>query len=361
MGDGMKQKQRNITLDIIRLVALFCVVGVHFFYNSGFYNLNVSGIKMLIMIFAQSFFLICVPLFIILTGYLQNKKELKDGYYKGLKKILIIYFVFSLFFSVFVKFYLGKPMNLKIFIFNLLRFKGSKYGWYIEMYIGLFLLIPFLNLIFNNLNQKNTKKLIGTMLILVGIPCVLNIFNFDSFSWWKQPSISNEYSKIFPAYWTGLYPLMYYFIGAYLSKYEVKISTKKNILYLLLSIILFGLFNYYRSYGAKYIFSTWNDYSSLFVFIIAVLTFNLLLKIKINNPSKKTEYLFKLTTDSVLGAYLISAMFDLYVYKKLARLVPHIRDRFVYAPVTVLIVFVASLLLSIFVELIYRLITKKTI
>ena len=87
----------------------------------------------------------------------------------------------------------------------------------------------------------------------------------------------------------------------------------------------------------------------------------MLLKIKINNPSKKTEYLFKLTTDSVLGAYLISAMFDLYVYKKLARLVPHIRDRFVYAPVTVLIVFVASLLLSIFVELIYRLITKKTI
>ena len=355
------EKKRNITLDIIRAFALFCVVGVHFFLNSNFYNIKVSGIKMLVMIIFQSFFLVCVPLFLILTGYLQNRKELTKDYYKGIKKIIITYLIFSLIFSVFVKLYLHRNINLKVFILNLLRFKGTDYGWYIEMYIGLFLLIPFLNLVFNNIDQDKAKKLLITMVVLVGIPSVLNIFNFGSLSWWKQPSSSAKYAKIFPGYWMSIYPIMYYYLGAYLSRYKVKLSTKKNIILLIISTILFGLFNYYRSYGANYVFSSWNNYSSLFIFIIAFLTFNLMLKIDIKNPSKKLQYICKLSTDSVLGAYLISAMFDIFVYRRLAYIAVHTRDRFVYAPITILIVFTASLLFSMCVELVYRLIKTKKI
>lgn len=354
-------KERNITLDIIRLFALFSVVSVHFFMNSKFYDLKVSGLSMLIMIIFQSFFLICVPLFLILTGYLQNKKKLEKSYYKGIKKILIIYLITSIIFSIFTKALLSRPMSLKIFIFNLLSFKGSDYAWYIEMYIGLFLLIPFLNIIFNKLNEKESKYLLLTMIVLVALPAVLNIYKFDDITWWTKPCISNKYTKLVPNFWTGIYPIMYYYLGAYLSKYKVNLSTKKNIIYLVISTILFGLFNFWRSNGHKYIFSSWNRYQSLFILIIAFLTFNLLLKIKIKKPSNKTLFIFKLTTDSVLGAYLLSNMFDLCVYKVLNEHVVNIFNRWMYAPITVIIVFILSLGVSICIELIYRLIKNKKI
>lgn len=88
-----KINTRNITLDIIRLVALLFVISVHFFMNSKFYTVKVSGINMLIMIIFQSLFLVCVPLFLILTGYLQKKLEKK--YYKGI--INNVYYIFIIY------------------------------------------------------------------------------------------------------------------------------------------------------------------------------------------------------------------------------------------------------------------------
>ena len=92
----MEKVKRDLRLDIIRLFALFCVVGVHYFLNSNFYVTPVAGIKMYVMAIFRSFFIICVPLFIMLTGYLMNKKELSKKYYKGIIKILVgLYILFS--------------------------------------------------------------------------------------------------------------------------------------------------------------------------------------------------------------------------------------------------------------------------
>lgn len=226
------------------------------------------------------------------------------------------------------------------------------------MYIGLFLLIPFLNIIFNNIDKKQFKTLIIVLMILTILPSILNIYNFDSLSWWLKPSTGNKYYKLVPNWWSAMYPITYYYIGAYLSKYKPKISISKNIFLIVISTLLYALFNYYRSYGTKYVTGLWIDYSSIFVLIISVLFFNLLLNIKINNTSKK-DYFFKLISDSVLGAYLISCMFDLIVYKKLAKLVVNAKDRIFYVPITVIVVFILSLSLSILVELIYRFFNKK--
>lgn len=42
-------KQRNINLDLIRCLAVFFVISVHFCLNSGFYDLPCSGLRMLFM------------------------------------------------------------------------------------------------------------------------------------------------------------------------------------------------------------------------------------------------------------------------------------------------------------------------
>lgn len=350
------KKQRDIRLDIIRIFSLFTVVGVHFFLNSGFYDQIVSGKKMFVMCTIRSFFIICVPMFITLTGYLMNKKQLSKKYYKGIVKTLIIYLICSVIYSAFRKFYLNDNITIKTFIKSILDFHGTAYSWYIEMYIGLFLLIPFLNLIFNNLkSQKQANILLLTLIILIGVPSILNIFNFSSFEWWKTPSISNKYVKLFPEWWSAIYPIFYYFLGAYLSKYKINLNKKWNILLLVMLLILDGLFNFYRSYGSHYVKGTWNNYSSAIIMCSTFLVFNLLLNIKVSNNNTTQNRFLKTISDACLGGYLISCIFDEIYYNYLNTWIPTIKDRFIYAPIIVIAVFISSILLSIIINLLYKL------
>ena len=71
--------KRNLNADLIRCVAVFSVISVHFLLNGGFYKQEVCGIPMLMMCMYRSFFMTCVPLFLILTGYLMGQKKLSKG------------------------------------------------------------------------------------------------------------------------------------------------------------------------------------------------------------------------------------------------------------------------------------------
>ena len=85
------KKDRNINLDIIRCVAVLTVICVHFFLHNGYYNIPVLGKKMYIATIMRTAFMVCVPLFLLLTGYLMNKKTLSkkyDGMARGCRCIL---------------------------------------------------------------------------------------------------------------------------------------------------------------------------------------------------------------------------------------------------------------------------------
>lgn len=54
-------QKRNTSLDLLRIIALFCVISVHFFLNNGFYDQTVVGKRMFIMTVMRSTFMVCVP------------------------------------------------------------------------------------------------------------------------------------------------------------------------------------------------------------------------------------------------------------------------------------------------------------
>ena len=93
--------------------------------------------------------MICVPLFLITTGYLMKNKELNKKYYFGISRVLIIYLLNALMYIGYNILYLKEPVSIKFIASSILNF-STGYSWYIEMYIGLFLMIPFINLIYNN-------------------------------------------------------------------------------------------------------------------------------------------------------------------------------------------------------------------
>ena len=55
--------QRNVNMDVLRIIALFFVPSVHFFLHNGFYYQTVDNGRMVIMTFMRNLFLLCIPLF----------------------------------------------------------------------------------------------------------------------------------------------------------------------------------------------------------------------------------------------------------------------------------------------------------
>ena len=127
----MSNQKRNIAADIIRCLALFFVVSVHFLMNTEFYAQPVEGKRMLIMTIMRSLFIICVPLFLTLSGYLLYKKELSLKYYKRVTKIILTYVLSSLACMLYSMIFLHEQMSIKMIILKILDFSGAPYSWYV--------------------------------------------------------------------------------------------------------------------------------------------------------------------------------------------------------------------------------------
>lgn len=137
------KKDRNVSLDVIRCIALFTVISVHFFMYNGFYDQVVAGRTMYIAVTFRAFFMVCVPLFLVLSGYLMNTKQLSKKYYLGIFKIIGIYVLASIACTLYKILFLNMNISIMQMIIEILNFKAAPYAWYVEMYIGLFLMILF--------------------------------------------------------------------------------------------------------------------------------------------------------------------------------------------------------------------------
>lgn len=342
-------------MDIIRCLALFLVISNHFFWKSQLLDQVVSGKRMFCMVVMFSLTLICVPLFITLTGFLMRKKTLQRSFYFKITKTLVIYTLASIACVIYANQLLGH-IPLKYVILGFFNFSDAPYAWYIEMYIGLFMLIPFLNILYNNLPSKQWKLvLIITLIILTALPTVVNTYNLDIKGWWMNPAMDGNYRKLMPAWWNGIYPLTYYFIGCYLSEYRPKIRFSTNICLIVLVLTVFSVYNYWRSHGSSYIVGTWSNWESIFAVLLTILVFLLFINRNYERISLSVISIFRLLSGLCLGGYLVSWIFDEMIYEVIYRLVPDVFVRLNYFFLVVPLIFICSLCLSFLLDCIYRL------
>ena len=78
-------KTRNINCDFLRIIALLFVISVHSLLYIGFYDTVNDGPTMILLNIARCLFITCVPIFMILSGYLMSKKEFNRKYLQKIK------------------------------------------------------------------------------------------------------------------------------------------------------------------------------------------------------------------------------------------------------------------------------------
>ena len=350
----MDVSKRNSALDVTRIVAAFSVIAVHFFLNCGYYGTPMLGKKMFLLTVLRTAFTVCVPLFIMLSGYLMCRKTWSAKYYKGIVKTLAVYVMASLFCIGYKNLQLGMGITPWKAVEQIFDYTAAPYAWYIEMYIGLFLLIPFLNAMWRGLDtQKARCALVITLIVLTVLPSVFNIWNFKVDGWLKTPYLSTEYAKILPDWWVMIYPLTYYFIGAYLKEYPVKLKKRVNLPLIAVTVLCVGAFNYYRSWGGYF---SWGKYTDWFGFPTLVMTVLVFVFLAYRDTSKFPVWSKKIlawVADTCLGAYLVSFVFDNFIYKKLNGAISDVFERATwFVPVT-LTVFALSVVTAGVINLIY--------
>lgn len=340
----MKPTKRNIEADIIRILAFFSVISVHFFLYNGFYVQPIEGKRMFAMTNMRSFFIVCVPLFLTLSGFLLRKKELEKGYYKRISKIITTYLLASFVCVLYRIVLVDQNLTIKDIVLKVLNFSAAPYSWYIEMYIGLFLLIPFLNIMYNNLpSQKYKIWLIITFVTLTSLPSVLNIYNLNSFEWFPFPSLTQDNNKLIPDWWQSLYPITYYYIGCYLGEYGVKINRILNVLLIFFCTLVSGTFCYWRSYKTQFICGAWCDYMSLFNIILTLFIFTFFININYDKMPMRLRIYVQKISSLCLGGYLVSWIFDNTLYSILRAKISSNTLSLRYYIISVPIIFTLSL------------------
>ena len=341
------EKQRYVGLDLVRIFALLCVIGVHFFLHTEFYDVPVAGMRMYIMVILRNFFMICIALFLLISGYLLRCKKLTVSYYLGLIRVIGIYVLASLCCGVFRIAVRKEELSVFEMLTGILSFSTAEYAWYVEMYIGLFLLAPLLNLLYDGLQTKKRRQAaIAVLLVLTALPGVTNIFCARGLDWWLDPKIDSQYILLLPEYFIPLYPVTLYLMGCYLRDYPIKCGKLLNLALIFALTLATGMFNIYRSHGTTLIQGAWQTWGSAPVVALAVAVFVFFVGIKGEKLPGWVKIGLKWLSNLVFGAYLVSWIFDELLYPVLLKFVPIMHLRLEWFPVMVLAVTACSLTLS---------------
>lgn len=314
---------RSIGLDLLRSVAACSVVAVHFSLNTNFYNTPISNWNMCLQEFLRCFFMTCVPIFMMLTGFLNAKKTVSNEYYKGVFKILSAYFFYTALAILFRIFYSQENFTLFQWLEKIVRFSANEYGWYIEMYLGLFLLIPFLNILYQNIpTQKEKQILIITLALMTANTSILLGFS------------------ILPAFWTAIYPLTYYFIGSYVKEYKPAIDKKIVLVSILVLLFTATITAFFLEKSLVYFY-----FNSPIVMISATIIFVALYDFDFKNNILRL-ILTKISLLS-LDIYLCSYIFDkiYYTYFKQNFFVSQ-EQFYIYFPVLFCLIFCSAFVVA---------------
>ncbi|AHF19113.1 hypothetical protein LMES_0897 [Leuconostoc mesenteroides KFRI-MG] len=337
---GVIMGKRIYQIDSIKVFAIFSVVSVHFLLNSGFYDIDIESLLASIGTVLRLIFITAVPLFIMSTGFLMGEKTLDDTYVTKLGKVLLIYIVVSLIDWIGHILILHNDFSFSDALFGLLDYSTDSYGWYVEMYIGLYLIIPLLNAAWHNSEDKRYHLyIVVTSTILFFLPSLFNIFG-----------------KILPDWWTAAYPIGYYYLGLYFKTYleQIKTIRVKSLLFYSGTVFIFlSILTLLKNYGGIFSWTTQNDYMGYQPFIVSIIIFLLFLKLPFKDEKNGSfHFLLVKISNITLTIYLFSDLTDSIVYYYFKQFVPNIEARFVWAPVIVCISFTMALMLSFSVEII---------
>lgn len=351
-----KKSKRDVSIDLIRIVACISVILTHLclqVLNRCFNRIDWSRLL------EKSFFTEGVPLFFMITGFfLVNGRSYKKIWKNTATKILLPSLIFVIFTQIFQPFIVNQksfleclqPINFYVLPIIQAIVKADvtylnglcDHLWYIFSYVKIIIWIPILWLV---CKETDTSKLARRIMLWLTIAnCIL----VDIQKFWIIPSIGQiNILTIIPR------EIMYVLLGyeLFVNKDKIK-NNKKLCIISLISFFIINLLrykiemrymviNYLTDIVGRENFMEWrytciNIFSSVCLFI-CLYSF----EIKSEKISKILTWISDKTFGIYLVHYLILAKIDLYKFEKIEKIYFEI----LYLIIGLIITFVLSLII----------------
>lgn len=319
------------------------MIASHFFLNTNAHGTVFTGFWVFPQGMLRTLFMTNVPLFLILTGYLNLNKTVNRNYYKAMLAVILSYLFISVVTIFFRIRFMDEHMSLVQWVLKITDFSAINYAWYIEMWIGLFLLTPFLNILWKNIATKRHKQvLIVTLYLLSALPDMFNRYGVH----------------LVPGYWEATYPLAFYFIGAYIREYQLQPRRTFLAILIIGCCLINPLFNFIfvKNHSMIQIIGDGNGVVGI---PLATMVFLFLYRIEVSGNwlRRILESISRVSLDMYLASY----MFDLAAY---AYFRPYIKlnpeQSIIWLFIVVPIVFIESWIFAQLKSKIFRLVHLPT-
>jgi len=219
--------KRLSNIELLRLVAMFMVIVLHYLNKGGLLTATTKPFETYSYLawFVESFAIVAVNMYVLITGYFMCKSSLKLS---RLLQILCQVLWYSLLIPV-VLILIGVLDPATLTTYDILQFVfpvHMKQYWFVTSYVVMMLLVPMLNLAVKHLKQK---QLLFVTILLTGyevLPKSVLPFQFAA----------DE------AGYNALWLICLYLIGAYIRVYGIALfsSFKKSFVSYVLSAL--GMF-----------------------------------------------------------------------------------------------------------------------
>ena len=294
--NAVNTSQRDYGIDLLRIISIMMVPMIHLLGQGGVIASTVPfSINYEVAWLFESFLLVAVNCFVLITGYVYYGKETR--YYRLFTLWAEVLF-YSIIIIIALKFMFPNEIGLEHYWKSIIPtfFTSGQFSryWFFSAYVGMFLLSPFVNLGLKHFNKVQDLTVFLTVFVIFSLlPTILGqdmAFN-----------LNQGYSV--------LWFVVLYYTGGLIHKYEIfnKFKTHKWVLIYVVCMLLSWTIRYaLESIGlieTGFALYSFNCYSSSLYFVGGIALFCAFKKVNITKPFAIS--FIKFFAPVCFGVYLI--------------------------------------------------------
>lgn len=266
----MADKARQSNIELLRILSICGVVVLHYNGNVAFNYLIPGTLNFYILYGLEVLFACAVNLFVLLSGYFLSKSG-QRRVVRALELIIQVIMIGAVKY-VALNLFSGQPMSLRSLVGAMLP-----NNYFVTLYIVVYLLSPYINVLLDKLSAKRFGILLGLCLCLFAVwPTIL-----DMAAELTGIHLSGMYTTNMggsQAGYSGINFILMYLIGAYLRRYGFG-GNARRVQLLLALVICVGILYVWQRFLAQ----SARAYCNPFVIFIGIILFLLFERIEIRS------------------------------------------------------------------------------
>lgn len=289
-------KNRIYGLDLLRVLSMFGIIGLHIMNAGGLMNAACSPSQRVIVHIFASICYCSVNTFAMLTGFLYiEKKRVRSSNLIDLVMVVAFYCI-----SILAIFLCLKPElfanSRSLVIYSLFPLLKGRY-WFITSYVLVFMMIPYLNAMIGSLPKQQFGKMLLILFVLLSLVPTFGL---------------QDYFKTMDGY-SPAWLIFCYLIGAYIKLYYDEHRSKrcsKSLIIFIVNVFVVTLFWLSAQNTVIGAYIQLYEYTSPFMVINAACLVFAYSQISI--PNDKVKKVLLRLSNSAFGVYIIHSHILIY-------------------------------------------------